>query len=380
MQNIILVFITSLLIAIFGIPSIITVAKLKGLYDKPNSRKIHTNKIPRLGGLAIVAAFAVSASIFVVDVGSISRMQYLQAALVILFFSGLKDDVVVISPLKKLASQIVAAGIVIFGQQIFITDFHGMFGLHEIPYIASVLFTLFIIIVITNAFNLIDGVDGLAGGIGFITSVTFGLWFNFIDETGWSILAFALSGALLGFLVFNFNPAKIFMGDAGSLTVGFLLSIFTIKFLEFNAASSATIYKLESAPAIAIAILIVPLFDTIRVFTIRLFKKQSPFTADQNHMHHTLIKNGMGHREVCLALYIANVSFVIIAFLLKGMETTTLFFMFSLLALILSQIPTYIFRHRIIDLEVDAGMPISEQFAEQLGIDKKTIKSEDENQ
>jgi hypothetical protein len=97
-------------------------------------------------------------------------------------------------------------------------------------------------------------------------------------------------------------------------------------------------------------------------------------------MHHTLIKNGMGHREVCLALYIANVSFVIIAFLLKGMETTTLFFMFSLLALILSQIPTYIFRHRIIDLEVDAGMPISEQFAEQLGIDKKTIKSEDENQ
>jgi UDP-GlcNAc:undecaprenyl-phosphate GlcNAc-1-phosphate transferase len=344
MQNIILSFLTSLLVVIFGIPSIITVAKLKGLYDKPDNRKIHTAKIQ----------------------AGMGRLQFLQAAIIILFFLGLKDDVIMLSPIKKLMSQLFATAITIVGEDIRITSFYGIFGIYEIPIWASYMLTLFTIVVITNAFNLIDGVDGLAGGLGFIISITFGLWFNFIDQQGWSILAFALSGALLGFLVFNFNPAKIFMGDAGSITTGFLLAVFAVRFIEFNSPSAENSYKLLSAPAIAVAILIIPLFDTLRVFIIRLMKKKSPFSPDQNHLHHSLIRIGLGHKEVSLVMYIVNILFVLIAFMVKDSNTLTILMIIGVLALVLAQIPIYILNHKIADLEADQDIPLSEQIEEQI--------------
>lgn len=363
MQNIILTFLTSLLAVVFGIPSIITIAKQKGLYDKPDHRKLHKNKIPRLGGLAIIAGFSIAVSLWGLPANE-SRLQYLQAAVIVLFFSGLKDDIVAISPAKKLMGQLFAAILITVGEGIRITSFYGLFGFTELPYIISLVLTIFTIVVITNAFNLIDGIDGLAGGIGFIISITFGLWFNFIDQVGWAILSFGLAGGLLGFLIFNFNPAKIFMGDAGSLTTGFLLSVMAIKFIEFNNPDVQNYYKITTAPAIAIAILIIPLFDTLRVFTLRILKRQSPFTADRNHLHHLLLKTGLGHKEVSLVLYITNIIFVLVAFMIKDSNILTVFLIVIGLALALAQIPIYMTKHQIADMEAEGKINLEKELAE----------------
>ncbi|AMS27351.1 hypothetical protein AEM51_10305 [Bacteroidetes bacterium UKL13-3] len=370
MQNIILSFLTSLLVVIFGIPSVITVAKQKGLFDKPDHRKLHVNKVPRLGGLAIIAGFSIAVSIWGIPTEIASRLQYLQAALIVLFFSGLKDDIVVLTPIKKLMSQLLAAALVVVGEDIRITSFYGLFGVTELNIWVSYILSVFTIVVITNAFNLIDGIDGLAGGLGFIISITFGLWFNLIDQVGWSIISFSLAGALIGFLVFNFNPAKIFMGDAGSLCTGFLLSIMAVQFIEFNRPEVQNYYKITTAPVIAIAILVIPLFDTFRVFTIRLLKKKSPFSADRNHLHHMLLKTGLGHKEVSLVLYIVNIIFVLIAFLLKDSPILTVFITIGVLAFALSQIPIYINSQRIADIESDTNGVLSKEITENILSDK----------
>jgi UDP-N-acetylmuramyl pentapeptide phosphotransferase/UDP-N-acetylglucosamine-1-phosphate transferase len=370
MQNIILSFLTSLLVVIFGIPSVITVAKQKGLFDKPDHRKLHVNKVPRLGGLAIIAGFSIAVSIWGIPTEIASRLQYLQAALIVLFFSGLKDDILVLTPIKKLMSQLLAAALVVVGEDIRITSFYGLFGVTELNIWVSYILSVFTIVVITNAFNLIDGIDGLAGGLGFIISITFGLWFNLIDQVGWSIISFSLAGALIGFLVFNFNPAKIFMGDAGSLCTGFLLSIMAVQFIEFNRPEVQNYYKITTAPVIAIAILVIPLFDTFRVFTIRLLKKKSPFSADRNHLHHMLLKTGLGHKEVSLVLYIVNIFFVLIAFLLKDSPILTVFITIGVLAFALSQIPIYINSQRIADIESDTNGVLSKEITENILSDK----------
>ena len=352
MIDTILISISSFLIVVFAIPSIITVAKLKGLYDKPDERKIHSNKIPRLGGLAVFIGFVLSVTIWG-SFSDIQGIQYLEAALILLFFSGLKDDIIILSPMKKLGTQLIAAGLVAYLTPIKLTDFHGVFGIHEIPLMASIPLTMFTLIVITNSFNLIDGADGLAGGLGLLMSLTFAIYFYNTDDHGWSLMAFALAGSLLGFLFFNFNPAKIFLGDAGSLTTGFLLAIFAVHFIETNISQTGMINHIDSAPGIAIAILIVPLYDTLRVFILRTSKKKSPFQADRNHIHHWLMRIGLNHREVSFTLVSVNLVFILIAFSIKDNPAYLVTSIIVGLAIIVGQIPVYFYRHKLSDLEAD---------------------------
>lgn len=352
MQHIILIFITSFVGVLFALPSVITVAKLKGLFDSHNDRKLHKNKIPRLGGVAIFTSFSIAACLW--GDASAPSLQYLTAGLIILFFAGLKDDIIMLSPINKLLVQIFVACLVCIPQGIRITNFHGLFGLNELSIYSSVLLSVFTLIVITNSFNLIDGVDGLAGGLGLIISISYAVWFYAIGDYAWSSLCFALAGSLFGFLFFNFSPAKIFMGDAGSLTIGFLIAVFSIKFIE-SGLVERTIpeLNLSSAPALAIAVLIVPLYDTLRVFLIRALKKQSPFKADRNHIHHWLLKIGLNHREVCYALYGTNVLFITVAYMLRNTDILILTGIIISLAIVLGQLPIYIYQHKIADIDAE---------------------------
>ncbi|MCG9879566.1 MAG: undecaprenyl/decaprenyl-phosphate alpha-N-acetylglucosaminyl 1-phosphate transferase [Bacteroidia bacterium] len=371
MITIILATITAFLTSIFAIPSIITVAKLKNLYDKPEERKIHTLKIPRLGGMSIFVAFVFAILLFG-DFANILGAKYIGAALIMLFFSGLKDDIIILSPLKKLYTQLLAAGLVTSLTQIRITDFHGVFGMHEIPLIASILLSMFMIIVITNSINLIDGVDGLAGSLSLTISLTFSYLFYQQGELDWALITLSLAGSILGFLFFNFSPAKIFMGDAGSLTVGFLLSIFAIHYIESNSPLNNLGNHVKSAPGIALAILIVPLYDTLRVFILRALNKTSPFKADKNHLHHWLIKNGQSHAQVSLILTFVNIAFIFIALALQDNAAYIVLLVIGSLALIVGQLPIYFYRHKISDIEADED--VQEQIEQSLFSDYKQEK------
>jgi UDP-N-acetylmuramyl pentapeptide phosphotransferase/UDP-N-acetylglucosamine-1-phosphate transferase len=219
----------------------------------------------------------------------------------------LKDDILVISPIKKFIGQVLAAFLIIYKGGIQIKNMHGFMGVYEIPEMYSLLFTYLTVIVIVNSFNLIDGVDGLAGSLGFMATIIFGIYFLMADMLAYSVLAFSLAGSLLAFLIFNFQPAKIFMGDTGSMLVGLINSILVIKFI--NVANSATLdFHIDAAPAIGFSILMIPLLDTLRVFAIRIFHRRSPFSPDRNHIHHLMLEKGLSHRTITLSLLLFNFS------------------------------------------------------------------------
>ena len=322
MDNILLSAALAFLITFFAIPIIIQIAKDKKLFDEPDERKVHKTVIPTLGGLGIFAGFII-ATLMGVPSGITSELQYFAAAATVIFFLGLKDDILILSASKKFIGQLVAAGIIIKFGGIQITNMHGFLGIYEIPHIASIIFTIFTIIVITNSFNLIDGVDGLAGSLGVLTTLVFGTYFYFAGQITYSVMAFALSGSIIAFLIYNYSPAKIFMGDTGSLLLGLINSILVIKFINV-AGNPAVKFPVEASPAIGVAILMIPLFDTLRVFTLRILDRRSPFSPDRTHVHHFLLDCGLNHRQVTLTCVAANIAFIILAVSLRHLGTTTL--------------------------------------------------------
>ena len=315
MDNIFLSSGLAFLITFFAIPVIIEVAKDKKLFDEPGERKVHKAVIPTLGGLGIFGGFII-ATLIGVPPAAASVLQYFMAAIMIIFFMGIKDDVLILTASKKFIGQLVAAGIVIKFGGIQITDMYGIMGIHALAPTASFLLTLFTIVVITNSFNLIDGVDGLAGSLGLLTSLIFGFYFYFSGEPLYAVLALSLAGSLVAFLIYNFYPAKIFMRDTGSLLIGLVNSILVIKFIMIASNPSSAI-PLESAPALGFAILLVPLFDTLRVVSHRIINRRSPFCPDRNHIHHFLLDLGLSHRMIAFTCVTTNILFIALAYSLR---------------------------------------------------------------
>ncbi len=300
-------FLVACAVAVTSIPVIINFCDLLNLKEVPNLRSAHKELTPKFGGVAIFAGILIGHFLWPhLNTQEDAYLTSLSAVgLTILFFLGLKDDLFMLDPTKKLLLQIVAASTMVLLGGLKITHFFGIFGMGNLPDFISIPFSIFIFIALINAINLIDGVDGLAGGVGFIASVSFGAWFLMNGYFSMASLAFSLSGGLLGFLRFNFSKtSKIFMGDTGSLIVGFLLSFFALEFIRINAEYYVTKNPnvFFNAPVFAVILLIVPIFDTLRVFLIRILNGHSPFKADRNHMHHIFLDNGMSHLQVTAIL------------------------------------------------------------------------------
>ncbi len=320
MYDIILSFITAFAVTFFAIPSIIKVAKEKGLVDMPGGRRAHTEITPSLGGIGIFAGVIFSVIMWT-PFNTFGDLQYILASFVIIFLMGAKDDIDPISPYKKMVGQLAAAGILVFYAGIKLTSFQGVLGIYELPEWFAMPLSVFVIFICINAFNLIDGINGLAGSVATLISLTLGTWFLMVDRMDMAIISFGLIGATTAFLNYNYTPAKIFMGDTGSLLIGLICSMLAISFIEHNIALNEEGHPLavNSAPAVAIGILVIPLFDTLRVFTTRMLKGKSPFYPDKTHIHHLLLDCGFTHMQGTFVLVLVNLLFIIMAYALSDL-------------------------------------------------------------
>lgn len=320
-----LTMITAFAITWLSIPSILSLARAKKLFDEPGHRTSHINSTPNLGGISIFASLTFSVLIFG-SIPAFPQLQYVIAGLFIIFFIGLKDDIIPISPWKKLYGQIIAAFILIILGHIRITNLHGLFGIYAIDPLGSTIISFIVIIVIVNSMNLVDGIDGLASGLAIVAFSTFGGWFFLMGATEYSVVAAAMVGSVIAFFYFNVfsKKNKIFMGDTGSLIIGFVLAAFIIRFNELNIIPN-TPYHVTAAPVVSFGILMIPLFDTLRLFLLRTFKGGTPFRADKNHFHHLLLNLKLSHLDASLILITVNLVFILGVFKLQFLGASWLF-------------------------------------------------------
>ncbi|GAB4164941.1 MAG: MraY family glycosyltransferase [Winogradskyella sp.] len=316
-------FVIAFFVAYQTFPTILYVAKEKHLLDEPDSRSVHSDKTPTLGGIGIFVGLIVVMTI----IGAFLNTKVLllvMGGLTILFFLGLKDDLTVLSAGKKFMGQLLAAGLLIVFTNTRIIGFSMILEIDALPYWVSIVFTLFVYILIINAYNLIDGVDGLAGTIALCVSGIFVYLFVNAHELSLATIAIALCGCLLAFLRLNFSRSnKIFMGDTGSMIVGFLLAFFTISFINMAQLDESSPY-FRASPALAFALLFYPLMDTLRIFFLRIVvHKTSPFKADKNHIHHRFLGSGYSHVMTTILISGINVIIIGIAFNLLHLNLNT---------------------------------------------------------
>lgn len=321
MEQIIIGCVIAFLVTFYAIPVIITVANRKKLFDIPDERKIHTTPIASLGGIGIFVGFMLGILLALNTTASVNGLQYYVAAFMVIFFFGIKDDILILSPIKKVIGQFIVACILMFKAGIVIQSMHGFLGIHTLNYTGGIFLTIFTIVVIMNAYNLIDGVNGLAGTVSVITTSTFGLFFLIQGDIFFSLLGFTFAAAMLAFLTYNYSPAKIFMGDTGAMMSGIINAILVIHFI--NTANNAKgIFTVTASAAMGFGILLMPLLDTLRVFAIRMSHGRSPFSPDRNHLHHLLLDRGFSHLQVTLTIGITAIFFIVLSYFLQPIGTT----------------------------------------------------------
>lgn len=321
-----LIFLSSLLVVFVIIPPIIRVTGKSKLFDLPLAqRKVHTGVIPNAGGIAVFIGFLFSCLIFI-PLNLLPQANVLMASAMLIFIIGLKDDIDELEPYKKFVAQFAAALMIVFLADIRIINLYGAFGIDELSYEVSVLLTIFSFVGVVNAYNLIDGIDGLAGALGVLLSLLYAYLFSQAGQLGFAYLSVAFAGALIGFLFFNVTPAKIFLGDSGSLLIGFMAAVLSIQILspDLSAGLESSSLMVVSGPALVAATLAIPVFDTLRVIIKRIYLGISPFMADDNHLHHRLLSLGLSHIQSTTILLIVNLLFIVLTLLLQYIGNTLL--------------------------------------------------------
>jgi UDP-N-acetylmuramyl pentapeptide phosphotransferase/UDP-N-acetylglucosamine-1-phosphate transferase len=334
MENIFLGAIFSFVLTFLLLPPLIRMAKVRELFVPTNYRKVHNNEVSALGGLAIFSSVLISFLLFV-DAVNFPDVRYVVAMGLLMFFVGLRDDFHPVSVRTKLISQLMAVTVLVFLADIQI-DFFSHFIDGGVGGFIDSLATIFIMLWVINAFNFIDGIDLLASLYAFIVFTILGIWFLLTDQYDYSLMLLSLSGAFMAFMIFNYSPSKIFMGDTGTLSVGLLLAITLLKFDDVNTLIAGSQYEFHNAPGLAFGFISIPFVDSIRVATLRIFRGVSPFKADKNHIHHLFLRLGWKQNQVAIFLGFIIILIIGINFILDYFYISSLGIIFIDLLIILA--------------------------------------------
>jgi UDP-GlcNAc:undecaprenyl-phosphate GlcNAc-1-phosphate transferase len=321
----------SVVLTAYILPKIIGVARYKELMDKPNGRSSHDIQVPRLGGVAFFVTLMLSLY-FMQRSDNYDLIDSLIPCLTILFVVGLKDDLVVLSAKSKFLIQLVVATILVFDPQLAIRELHGFLGVYNVHPVFNVILVYIIVTGIINALNLVDGIDGLASGISLVGFSSFAVLFFMVGKDFSFLLMISMIGCLLAFIPFNLSEKKnkIFMGDTGSMIIGFILSFAVIRFLTLEVSELQTLHlPLANSPFLLMFILFIPVMDTLRVMSVRMLRGKAPFKPDRTHLHHYFLdKLEWSHVKTSSVITISSIMIVLL-----GYAMSFYFHYFILLAL-----------------------------------------------
>ena len=290
-------------------PSLVKIAHMKSIVDNPDARKLNKVPVPVLGGVAGFFGIMFSLSIAGYYIEGMNIQFELIIAMMIMLYTGVGDDILQLSPRLRFALQIFVVCLMMFLCGIYIDDFHGLWGVGELPWYVAVALTIFSCVGIINSINLIDGVDGLCSGYGVFASMMFAVCFMLMGDVSYAVLAFAVAGAIFPFMLHNMfgEKYKMFLGDGGSLVLGFICSLYVMRIIQSgdDVVSGSTI-------SFTLAVLSIPVFDTVRVMVARIINHRSPFSPDKTHLHHMFISLGYSHVITAINIIMLNGAIVLI--------------------------------------------------------------------
>ena len=318
MNDLIQIFVPALIAIIctgWIYPYILEVAKAKNIVDNPNARKLQRVPIPVLGGLTVV--FGILSGLMAFNMfGDFSDMFPTFATIIIIMIIGLIDDMITLSPRIRFVVEIILISYLIKTTGCQLNDFHGLWGLNVIPNYISVPLTVFACVGIINAVNLIDGVDGYSSGYSIVSCVMFGMMFYTLGDIRMVALAAIVAASLLPFFLHNVfgKHSKMFIGDAGTLSLGIIFSVFVMTIISSKQSIEGLPNNLGVVP-FTLAVLCVPVFDTLRVMSARMLKGRSPFSPDKTHLHHLFLELGYSHIGSALSIIMINIFVVLCWFM-----------------------------------------------------------------
>lgn len=302
----------------------IKISNLKNLFDSPNEiRKLHKINVPNLGGIAIYTSYIFTIFLFFPNLIDVYNFNILLCSTLLIFGIGLKDDLIGLSPHKKLFIQIIASLIFLINTDYKIINLYGFFGIYELNYTFSIILCMLFMVFLTNAINLIDGINGLAGTVSVFTLLYLSYLFFKIKQETILLFLIPLIFCLVAFLYFNYGNAKIFMGNCGSYFLGFIISIFCLIYIS---KPKNYIFQIAQINLI-FSILFFPIFDTIRIFIFRIYSRKSPFLPDTSHLHHLLLKLRLNHFQINFQIQIFTIILFSINLFLMSYNSLLVFFL-----------------------------------------------------